>query len=240
MWFFTADLHLGHSNIIKYCKRPFMNVLESGLMELVDSGNIPIGDVSISKESTMNMDEHIVNRINSVVSKNDNLVIVGDFCLTKSMGRNDMVKIMRDRINCKNVFLILGNHDDLELSLGLFKCFDHHTFHVNGQRIFACHYPCRSWDKSTHGSWMVYGHVHGRFDKQDKTGLTDTQEEKLRSSIMGIINDQSACEKIIESWKLIRQPMFTLDVGVDNPHPSGVFGTPWSFEDIKNYMSKMY
>ena len=41
MWFFTADLHLNHSNIIKYSKRPFMNQVELGLMELVDNGSIP-------------------------------------------------------------------------------------------------------------------------------------------------------------------------------------------------------
>ncbi len=26
MNFFTADLHFGHANIIKYCKRPFTDV----------------------------------------------------------------------------------------------------------------------------------------------------------------------------------------------------------------------
>jgi len=239
MWFFTADLHLGHNNIIKYCRRPFMSSVESGLMELVDSGNIPIGDISISKESTMRMDEHIINRINSVVSVNDNLVVVGDFCLAKSVGRIDIIKSFRDRISCKNIFLILGNHDDREASLGAFKCFDHYMFNVNGQKIFACHYPCRSWDRSGHGSWMVYGHVHGHFDRQDKTGLTIAQEENLVSDIMNITGDQSMCEKILGAWKKNRQPLLTLDVGVDNPHPSGIFGTPWSFDDIKNYMSKM-
>lgn len=239
MWFFTADLHLGHSNIIKYCRRPFMNGVESGLMDLVDSGNIPIGDVSISRESTMLMDDHIINRINSVVSANDNLVVVGDFCLTKSLGRTNMVKSFRDRINCRNVFLILGNHDDRDASLSAFKCFDHYLFNVNGQKIFACHYPCRSWERSAHGSWMVYGHVHGRLDRQDKTGMTSLQEESVASAIMEMTGDKAMCEKIIGALKKNRQPMMTLDVGVDNPHPSGVFGTPWSFDDIRNYMSKM-
>jgi len=44
--FVTADLHLGHSNIIKYCDRPFGSAEE--------------------------MDQTLIDNWNSVVDKNDN------------------------------------------------------------------------------------------------------------------------------------------------------------------------
>jgi len=28
--------------------------------------------------------------------------------------------------------------------------------------IALCHYPMISWNRSVHGSWHLYGHVHGR------------------------------------------------------------------------------
>src|SRR5262249_42976067 len=34
--------------------------------------------------------------------------------------------------------------------------------------IWVNHYPMRSWDKSFHGSWQLYGHVHGRLRREDE------------------------------------------------------------------------
>ncbi len=53
---FIADSHLGHQRIIEYTNRPFQSVNE--------------------------MDETIINNWNSVVSKKDNVYILGDFSLT--------------------------------------------------------------------------------------------------------------------------------------------------------------
>ena len=55
MYFFTADEHYGHTNIIKYCNRPFSSVEE--------------------------MDEMIISNHNKVVGDEDITVHVGDFCL---------------------------------------------------------------------------------------------------------------------------------------------------------------
>lgn len=53
--FFTSDLHLGHSNIIKYCKRPFNNADE--------------------------MDEALIRNWNNVVGKDDHIYVLGDFTM---------------------------------------------------------------------------------------------------------------------------------------------------------------
>lgn len=57
MYFFTADEHYGHTNIIKYCDRPFI--------------------------STREMDVTLINRHNEVVMKDDIVIHAGDFTLSK-------------------------------------------------------------------------------------------------------------------------------------------------------------
>lgn len=53
--FFTADLHLGHKNIIKYCNRPFATVDE--------------------------MNEMLIKNWNKVVKKDSKVFLLGDFGL---------------------------------------------------------------------------------------------------------------------------------------------------------------
>ena len=54
IWF-TADFHLGHKNIIRYCNRPFETVEE--------------------------MNHTILERLNACVKANDILYFLGDFCI---------------------------------------------------------------------------------------------------------------------------------------------------------------
>lgn len=55
MRWFTADLHLGHQNVLKYCNRPFANVDE--------------------------MNEALIHNWNSVVTSNDTTYVLGDFAM---------------------------------------------------------------------------------------------------------------------------------------------------------------
>jgi calcineurin-like phosphoesterase family protein len=48
---------------------------------------------------------------------------------------------------------------------------------VEGQDVWLNHYPMRSWNRAFHGSWHVYGHVHGRLAAQDEAeGHTLTKD----------------------------------------------------------------
>ena len=75
MYFFTADEHYYHKNIIKYCNRPFANV--------------------------ENMNRALIGRHNEVVSNTDTVVHAGDFTLAKG----DLVQSVIRKLNGNHVFL---------------------------------------------------------------------------------------------------------------------------------------
>ena len=59
-YWFTADTHLGHQNIIKYCNRPFKTLDE--------------------------MDTAIIRNWNERVDPDDTVLVLGDFCFRNSPG----------------------------------------------------------------------------------------------------------------------------------------------------------
>ena len=75
MYFFTADEHFDHENIITYCMRPFSNIKE--------------------------MNETIIERFNSLVGHNDITIHAGDFCL----GTKENASSFIQQLNGNHVFL---------------------------------------------------------------------------------------------------------------------------------------
>jgi len=69
MYWFTADLHLGHTNIIRYCQRPFSKVTE--------------------------MNYYLTSKWNSVVKPTDTVFHIGDFCFGKI---SDYINNLQGRI----------------------------------------------------------------------------------------------------------------------------------------------
>lgn len=67
-----SDTHLFHTNIIKYCNRPFNNIDEMNLT--------------------------IINNWNSKISSNDNIVHLGDFALTTKSNFIELIKILNGNI----------------------------------------------------------------------------------------------------------------------------------------------
>ena len=53
------------------------------------------------------MNDRLVAGINSSVGENDILIHLGDW----SFGGFDSIREFRERLNCKNIHLVLGNHD---------------------------------------------------------------------------------------------------------------------------------
>ena len=152
--FFTSDTHqvnFCHNNIIKYCKRPFLNDEEQ---DKLDNGIF----FKPSFDSTQKMNQLMLDNINSVVKPNDVLWHLGDFCF----GEYYKAREMRDKILCQNVYLIFGNHDKDEIGNLFADCFQQILISVNYQYLFLNHYPMKNWDKKHKGSWNLYGHVHSK------------------------------------------------------------------------------
>jgi calcineurin-like phosphoesterase family protein len=158
VWF-TADLHLGHGNIIKFCNRPF---LDSREREMVRQD--PRGKYRLSSETVRRHDDALIDAINTRVAAEDVLWILGDFC----WGQLHEATAYRNRIHCRNVHLVWGNHDHHSIRPVFQQAIEQGMIRVEGQEIWLNHYPMRSWNKSFHGSWHLYGHVHGRLAAEDQ------------------------------------------------------------------------
>lgn len=266
-WFFCSDWHLAHANIIKYCRRPFVNEQESDFLAMADRGTIPAGEVRISRESTKLMTDAIIDSVNAVVGENDYLVHAGDLLFAPRDGLADSILEYRNRIVCKNLILIWGNHDDalrdLYNNAGRYKgpnwvkasadvkgaftaAYDQFMFNVSGQKIFVNHYPARSWDCAHHGAWMLYGHVHDLYKCEDNGKLSLYAEKTLAEKFDSIVGnatgrkDDGIVRDLLDAVAALNGVDLTVDIGVDNVvRGNGVpWGTPWSMEDLHVYMAK--
>lgn len=147
--YFTSDSHYNHKNIVLG--------VTNWPEDIRDRACRPF-------ETLEAMNETLIERINQDVKKDDTLYHLGDW----SFGDFENVKIFRDRINCKTVHLILGNHDHhIACNRGnITPIFSSVSYYreatINGQFIIMSHYPFKVWNRGHHGSWMLHGHSHGQ------------------------------------------------------------------------------
>lgn len=149
VWIFS-DPHYNHKNIC----RGVTNWRTS-------DGEIPISQtrdfITIEK-----MNATIVNNINNCAMPDDILICLGDW----SFGGFESIREFWNRIMCKNIHLILGNHDhhidrNRDGSQGLFKSVSHYNTLEMGQFKFRLmHYPISSWDGLGKGVMHLHGHCH--------------------------------------------------------------------------------
>lgn len=136
--FFTADPHYDHSNVIKYCNRPFKDIQE--------------------------MNDTLINNWNSVVGNDDTVFIGGDMGFLK--GKHRLKEILYDLKG--NKILITGNHDyqnKIHNMGGNFKgIYDTVHFRVRDKeledkmmKIVINHFPFAHWFR---GYVHLHGHIH--------------------------------------------------------------------------------
>ena len=133
MNYYIADTHFGHYNILKHSKRPFTSVEE--------------------------MDEAIIKNWNDVVTDNDDVYILGDFCF-KSKNPEMYLKQLKGKLH-----LIIGNHDGVILKNRRLREYfveikDILTITDKGKRIVLCHYPLCEWPGYFRDTLHFYGHIH--------------------------------------------------------------------------------
>lgn len=136
---FTSDTHWHHANVIRYSDRPYSSVEE--------------------------MNKALIQNWNRQVDPADTVWHLGDLAFCQYP---QLVQILKQLNGRKN--LVLGNHDrvveqnrDRLLSSGLVDSIQSYAELRSDEHPFIClfHYGMRVWNKSHHGSIMLYGHSHG-------------------------------------------------------------------------------
>jgi calcineurin-like phosphoesterase family protein len=146
----TSDTHYSHKNICR-------GVTAWRTKE----GEIPVSQTR-DFATIEKMNSTIVNNINEVVGQDDMLIHLGDW----SFGGFEQIREFWDRIICKNIHLVLGNHDhhienNRDGSQGLFKSVSHYnTLEIGQFKFRLMHYPISSWDGLGKGVMHLHGHCH--------------------------------------------------------------------------------
>lgn len=162
---FIADLHYGHTNINeKHDKRGF--------------------------PTTLAMDEYMIKQWNSVVAKDDEVYVLGDFSFYGGAETNEIIK----RLNGK-IFLIEGNHDknflrDRYFDRSLVKiCKPIEKIRDGGRTVIASHYPQCFYDgqyrrdeRGNPTTYMLYGHIH---NTQDERAMDEIRATMARFTFRG-------------------------------------------------------
>lgn len=182
--FYISDCHFFHGNIIKFDNRPFSSVEE--------------------------MNNEMIKRWNSVVTKQDNVYILGDF----SWGTPRDTKVILDQLAGAK-FLIKGNHDRWVKDGACKKMFqgiyDYKMIVDNNKAVVMCHYPIMFYQSQHRNAIHLYGHVH------------NTIEEDLFQQVVSNIKRQTDI------------PMNCYNVGCMMDYMDY---TPRTLEEIINFESK--
>jgi calcineurin-like phosphoesterase family protein len=157
--FYLADPHFGHENSVKYDAR------EGGR----------------SFSSVEERDKLIIENINKVVTPQDDLYLLGDVSYNNPQETAELIQ----QINCKNRFLILGNHDRWAKDGRCKKLFqgiyDIKQIEDDGEQLVLCHYPQMMWKGQHRGAIHLYGHVHNSLEEHDYQEFLKELDNKIKA-----------------------------------------------------------
>ena len=154
----TSDPHYNHKNICR-----------SVTNWRTQDGDVPTYNTR-DFQSIDQMNDALVNNINFKVGQNDTLIILGDI----AFGGFESIGKFLDRLVCKNIHLVLGNHDhhirnNRENIQELFiSVSDYLQVRINDQDFVLSHYPFSSLNGLHKGVIHLHGHVH--LSNQNKWG----------------------------------------------------------------------
>lgn len=134
MIFFTADLHFGHENIIKQCRRPFKNIEQ--------------------------MDKALIQNWNSVVKEEDEVYILGDFTMKSAYAAQQYFSAL----NGKKYLVRGNHDEfaeDYDMGLyGLEWIKDYYKLEEREVELVLFHYPVLEWENKGKNSIHLFGHIH--------------------------------------------------------------------------------
>jgi calcineurin-like phosphoesterase family protein len=148
--YITSDTHYGHKNIVR------------GVTNWrTQDGQVPL-ESTRDFQTIEQMNERMIDGINHFVGQDDTLIMLGDV----SFGGFENIGIFLDRLVCRNIHLILGNHDhhidrNRDQIQERFLSVQHYLeVNIEGQDFVLCHYPLQSWHGLNKGVIHLHGHVH--------------------------------------------------------------------------------
>jgi calcineurin-like phosphoesterase family protein len=181
---FTADLHLGHRNIIDYCSRPFRDV---------DS-----------------MSDALIENWNDAVAPDDTVWVIGDFALGRIADTLPVVSTLHGRKilvagNHDRCWAGHGRRADgwteRYREAGFDEVIQGSTrVDVGGTTVVLCHFPYRGDSQLRdryiehrpidQGDWLLHGHVHDRWAQNGRminVGVDATSYCPIASETIAII-----------------------------------------------------
>jgi calcineurin-like phosphoesterase family protein len=146
--FFTSDEHYHHTNILKYCNRPYSSVEE--------------------------MNDALIAEHNKVVKNADKVYHLGDFTFKSPRVAANVFR----RLNGNHDEWVFDNglreaFRDIEHFKGI-KDYEELKFGRNGEKIHLVlfHFPLLTWHKAHRGSIMLHGHTHSNIDRINEDSNT--------------------------------------------------------------------
>ena len=141
MIYYTADLHLGHENVIRHCARPFSSAEE--------------------------MDETLVRHWNARVHRNDTIYIVGDFFFRNRKPAEEYLDALKGKkhlIIGNHDLSWMRKAPSPDYWMKYFESVSPmSSIRDSGALVTLCHYPMLSW-KHQSRSFMIHGHIHANTD----------------------------------------------------------------------------
>ena len=138
--FFTSDLHIGHTNILRYDNRPFQSITHH--------------------------DQHIVANWCEQVREEDTVYLLGDFGMSHQQylisirrqltGHIHLIRGNHDRkiqSQLRDSFESIKDYNEIVIQ--------DEDAPGKHRSIVLCHYPLEAWRASYYGVWHLHGHTHG-------------------------------------------------------------------------------
>lgn len=165
MIYFTSDQHFFHTNVIRFCDRPFKTVEE--------------------------MNEKIVYFYNTIVYPEDTVYHLGDFSMAFRPVETFVPRLngIKHLISGNHDFCHPAHKKgkkDLEkwkqkyIDAGFSSVKEEDSIEINGQKVLLHHMPYRNLEPGPHGEkysqfrlenkglWLLHGHVHEKWKTKEK------------------------------------------------------------------------
>lgn len=172
----TSDNHFFHKNVLKFCPN------------------------SRQGKDEVEMNERMIAKWNSQVSRADTIYCLGDFSFGDSFKTEQVLKRLNGQIH-----LIRGNHENwLNKNPSLEKYFisvsTYKEVTIDGIKVVMFHYPIAEWNQMHRGSFHVFGHVHNSI-----------KNPKGRCMDVGI-DARPQCDMGLFSWEEVKATLSAKEI----------------------------